>query len=184
MSGRLHVDWTRCRGRGLCVEWLLELLDRDEWGLPLPRHGTGDVVVPTELADPAAQAVRDCPRLALRLLPSEARHRAPRRGSAGRRSSLPCSRWLSAPGQRIDAALLSVVALRGRRGSANQPTAVRYMPASDSERRRDRAIADATGPVWISAATSTGGKTSSGTPGIARSRPRSEMMIAAAPRQY
>lgn len=73
MSARLHIDWTRCRGRGLCVEWLPELLDRDEWGLPLPRHGAGDVPVPDGLEEPAAHAVRDCPRLALHLQPPDER---------------------------------------------------------------------------------------------------------------
>jgi ferredoxin len=65
---KLHVDWTRCRGRGLCAELLPELLEPDEWGLPLARGGAGgDVDVPDALADPARRAVRDCPRLALRL---------------------------------------------------------------------------------------------------------------------
>jgi ferredoxin len=66
--GRLHVDWTRCAGRGLCVELLPEVLNRDEWGYPLPA-GAGDMAVPDELAGYARRAVRDCPRLALRLLP-------------------------------------------------------------------------------------------------------------------
>lgn len=65
----LHIDWTRCRGRGLCTELVPELLDRDEWGLPVPRDGN-DMPVPPELTGPARQAVRDCPKLALRLLPA------------------------------------------------------------------------------------------------------------------
>lgn len=65
----LHIDWTRCRGRGLCTELVPELLDRDEWGLPVPRYGN-DTPVPPELVGPARQAVRDCPKLALRLLPA------------------------------------------------------------------------------------------------------------------
>ncbi|MCW2720656.1 MAG: ferredoxin [Pseudonocardiales bacterium] len=60
----LHIDWTRCQGRGGCVELLPELIGRDEWGYPLT--GT-DVAVPRALHGHARQAVRDCPRLALRL---------------------------------------------------------------------------------------------------------------------
>jgi ferredoxin len=63
----LHVDWTRCRGRGLCVELLPELVARDEWGYPLTRT---DVEVPPDLEEHAARAVRDCPRMALGLRPA------------------------------------------------------------------------------------------------------------------
>lgn len=67
-DGTLHIDWTRCDGRGLCTELLPELLDRDEWGYPLARTGPGsDVAVPAELARAARQAVALCPRAALRL---------------------------------------------------------------------------------------------------------------------
>jgi ferredoxin len=73
---RLHVDWTACDGRGLCIELLPELYDRDPWGYPLPRRddgaapgGAGDQPVPPELAEHAERAVTLCPRLALRLLP-------------------------------------------------------------------------------------------------------------------
>lgn len=68
-TARLHIDWTQCRGRGLCTELLPELLDRDEWGLPLARAGgpTTDVPVPAGLSGHARTAERDCPRLALRL---------------------------------------------------------------------------------------------------------------------
>jgi ferredoxin len=68
-STRLHIDWTACDGRGLCTELLPELLDRDDWGYPLPRAGDRDPGVPTVLIGPARQAVAQCPRLALRLLP-------------------------------------------------------------------------------------------------------------------
>jgi ferredoxin len=61
----LHVDWTRCRGRGLCAELLPELIGRDADGYPLT---TTDVTVPADLDEPARRAVRDCPRLALRLV--------------------------------------------------------------------------------------------------------------------
>lgn len=70
MSGeRLHVDRTRCDGRGLCTELLPELLDRDEWGYPIVR----DPRVPRALGREAADAVRSCPLLALRLLGSPGR---------------------------------------------------------------------------------------------------------------
>ncbi len=36
------IDWTTCDGRGLCTELPPELLDRDDWGYPVPREaGTG-----------------------------------------------------------------------------------------------------------------------------------------------
>jgi len=67
----LHVDWTRCRGRGGCTELLPELMERDDWGLPVLRtdgRGGTDVAVPADLDADARQAVRDCPRMALRLI--------------------------------------------------------------------------------------------------------------------
>jgi ferredoxin len=66
-TARLHIDWTRCDGRGLCTELLPELLDRDPWGYPLPRAGGRDPEVPAALREHADTAVRDCPRLALTL---------------------------------------------------------------------------------------------------------------------
>lgn len=61
-SLRLRVDWPACVGRGLCHEWLPEVVDLDEWGYPLV---TGEVG-PDLLAE-ARAAVRTCPTLALRL---------------------------------------------------------------------------------------------------------------------
>ncbi len=61
----LHIDWTRCRGRGGCVELLPELIGRDELGYPVTAT---DTAVPRALHRHAQQAVRDCPRLALRLV--------------------------------------------------------------------------------------------------------------------
>lgn len=69
MADRLHVDWTRCDGRGLCTELLPELLDRDDWGFPLPRSREREPVIPREQATNARQAVQLCPRLALSLRP-------------------------------------------------------------------------------------------------------------------
>ena len=65
---RLHIDWTRCDGRGLCTELLPDLLDRDDWGFPLVRNRSRDPEVPEESARFAKEAVKRCPRLALRLI--------------------------------------------------------------------------------------------------------------------
>jgi ferredoxin len=72
---RLHIDWTRCDGRGLCAELLPELLDRDEWGYPLPLQAgdRSNVVVPPHLIEAAESAVRVCPLLALKLLDAPGR---------------------------------------------------------------------------------------------------------------
>lgn len=64
MKTRLRVDWPACRARGLCHEVLPELVDLDEWGYPVV---TGPVT--PELRGAAAEAVRVCPQLALRLTP-------------------------------------------------------------------------------------------------------------------
>ncbi len=74
---RLHIDWTSCDGRGLCTELLPELLDRDDWGYPIPREGP-EPTVPVPLRSMARRAVSQCPRLALRLLTDERReHKEP-----------------------------------------------------------------------------------------------------------
>lgn len=67
-SLRLHIDWTACDGRGLCVELIPELLGRDEWGYPMPRAGQRDPLVAPELRQHAVRAVDACPLLALSLL--------------------------------------------------------------------------------------------------------------------
>ncbi len=68
---QLHIDWTRCDGRGLCAEILEEAITRDDWGYPVSRRGDparrSDVPLhPEELAG-AEEAVRLCPVLALRV---------------------------------------------------------------------------------------------------------------------
>ena len=70
VSERLHVDWTRCTGRGLCIELLPELLTADDWGYPRARGDRAAPTVPARLARYAEQAVAQCPRQALRLLPT------------------------------------------------------------------------------------------------------------------
>ncbi len=62
---RLHIDWTRCDGRGLCTELLPEILSRDEWGYPL--SATPDPIVPSRSIGTAHKAVELCPRMALAL---------------------------------------------------------------------------------------------------------------------
>ena len=64
---RLRIDWTACDARGMCIELLPELLEADPWGYPRARSGSGDPIVPRELAEHARRAVDVCPRLALQL---------------------------------------------------------------------------------------------------------------------
>ena len=78
---RLRIDWTACDGRGMCIELLPELLEADPWGYPLARSGSGDPVVPRELAEHARRAVDVCPRLALQL--QERATAAPQAGHTG-----------------------------------------------------------------------------------------------------
>ncbi len=72
---RLHIDWTRCDGRGLCTELLPQLLSRDEWGYPLVRDSSREPFVPARMVKYARRAVAQCPRLALTLV----EHAEPRR---------------------------------------------------------------------------------------------------------
>jgi ferredoxin len=65
---RLHIDWTRCDGRGLCTELLPRVLTRDEWGYPLARDGSREPAIPPSALFEARAAVGRCPRLALSLL--------------------------------------------------------------------------------------------------------------------
>ncbi|CAN5743784.1 hypothetical protein BH09ACT7_BH09ACT7_56250 [soil metagenome] len=71
-SSRLHIDWTRCDGRGLCTELLPRLLTRDEWGYPLARDGSREPLVPEQTLTDARRAVSRCPRLALSLIKNTA----------------------------------------------------------------------------------------------------------------
>ena len=69
-SLRLHIDWTRCDGRGLCTELLPTVLDRDDWGYPLARDGSREPGIRGDREANARAAVRLCPRLALTLRPN------------------------------------------------------------------------------------------------------------------
>ncbi|GAA1448830.1 ferredoxin [Leifsonia poae] len=66
----LHIDWTRCDGRGLCAEILEDAITRDDWGYPLSRRALSRTNIPIRSAeiDDAREAVRMCPVLALKLL--------------------------------------------------------------------------------------------------------------------
>ena len=65
---RLHIDWTRCHGRGLCTELLPRVLGRDDWGYPIARDGSREPAVPPSALSEARTAVDLCPRLALSLI--------------------------------------------------------------------------------------------------------------------
>jgi ferredoxin len=63
VSRALRVDWPACKARGLCAELLPEVVTLDEWGYPIVDREVDD-----ELLGLARDAVRMCPRLALRLV--------------------------------------------------------------------------------------------------------------------
>jgi ferredoxin len=65
-ESRLTVDWTRCRGHGLCAQLVPELVQLDGQGYPVFL----DMQVPRWLQQQARQAVQMCPSLALRLVAS------------------------------------------------------------------------------------------------------------------
>ncbi|MFE2324504.1 NADH-ubiquinone oxidoreductase-F iron-sulfur binding region domain-containing protein [Streptomyces sp. NPDC059385] len=60
---RLVVDWTLCRGHGLCVDVLPDVVRLDADGYP----AEASMVVPGRLRPKALRAVRRCPALALRI---------------------------------------------------------------------------------------------------------------------
>jgi ferredoxin len=64
-EAQLAIDWTRCRGHGLCAHIVPELVQLDAHGFPVML----DTPVPPWLERGARQAVEMCPALALRLLP-------------------------------------------------------------------------------------------------------------------
>jgi ferredoxin len=65
-DARLAIDWTRCRGHGLCAHIVPELVRLDRQGFPVLL----DMPVPAWLGREARQAVQMCPALALRLSPA------------------------------------------------------------------------------------------------------------------
>jgi ferredoxin len=89
MTARLHVDWTACRGRGVCVELLPEVLDRDPWGYPLTRDGSREPVVAPVLTEHAERAVD------LRHVNRSARPAGMASRRAGRAQNRPANRSLA-----------------------------------------------------------------------------------------
>ncbi|HTS98640.1 MAG TPA: NADH-ubiquinone oxidoreductase-F iron-sulfur binding region domain-containing protein [Streptosporangiaceae bacterium] len=75
---KLSVDWTRCRGHGLCAHLVPELVQLDGQGYPVFL----DMPVPPWLRHEAQQAVQMCPSLALRLVTPPAAPAAPPREPA------------------------------------------------------------------------------------------------------
>jgi NADH:ubiquinone oxidoreductase subunit F (NADH-binding)/ferredoxin len=65
-EAQLAIDWTRCRGHGLCAHIVPELVQLDSQGFPVML----DTPVPAWLERGARQAVEMCPALALRLIPA------------------------------------------------------------------------------------------------------------------
>ena len=65
---RLHVDWTRCDGHGLCADLLPEVLTRDDWGYPVARDARTGLEIDESLRPHAEHATDMCPMLALRLV--------------------------------------------------------------------------------------------------------------------
>jgi NADH:ubiquinone oxidoreductase subunit F (NADH-binding)/ferredoxin len=65
-EAQLTIDWTRCRGHGLCAHIVPELVQLDPQGFPVML----DTPVPPWLERGARQAVDMCPALALRLIPA------------------------------------------------------------------------------------------------------------------
>jgi len=66
-EARLAIDWTRCRGHGLCAQVVPELVQLDGQGYPVML----DMPVPPWLEHHAWRAVNMCPELALRLVPAD-----------------------------------------------------------------------------------------------------------------
>jgi ferredoxin len=63
MTIHLDLDPVACDAFGYCAELLPELIGVDEWGYPIVSRGC----VSADIAGLAAEAVRSCPRRALRL---------------------------------------------------------------------------------------------------------------------
>lgn len=68
----LHIDWTRCDGRGLCAELLPDYISRDKWGYPIAIHGVpadrSTIPLAPAFIEAAGEAVALCPVLALSIL--------------------------------------------------------------------------------------------------------------------
>ena len=100
-SARLAIDWSRCRGDGLCGQIVPELVQQDNQGYPVML----DTPVPRWLERKAWRAVEMCPQLALRLDPADpAGLAALSAGAAGSQAVGPRQVLAIERGQAIDAA--------------------------------------------------------------------------------
>ncbi|HUJ07408.1 MAG TPA: NADH-ubiquinone oxidoreductase-F iron-sulfur binding region domain-containing protein [Streptosporangiaceae bacterium] len=82
---RLSLDWTRCRGHGLCERIVPEIMRLDEQGYPVML----DIPVPPWLERAARQATSMCPELALSLVAVDKVDKEPRQPAGQRYRSLP-----------------------------------------------------------------------------------------------
>jgi ferredoxin len=71
---KLHVDPIACDGHGLCAELFPEWIEADDWGYPIINPGP----VPPALEGHARRAIKECPKVALRLVAERARGPAAR----------------------------------------------------------------------------------------------------------
>jgi len=62
----LRIDPIACDGHGLCAELFPEWIALDDWGYPI----IDERPVPSALEGHARRAIRECPKLALRLQPA------------------------------------------------------------------------------------------------------------------
>jgi ferredoxin len=63
VTAKIHIDWTRCDGHGLCQALLPGAIEVDEWGFPVLRGAS----VPAGAEPAVRRAVAACPALALSL---------------------------------------------------------------------------------------------------------------------
>jgi len=59
----LQFDRIRCDGHGLCAELFPEWIELDDWGYPI----INPAAVPPGLEAHADRAIKECPKVALRL---------------------------------------------------------------------------------------------------------------------
>ncbi len=67
MATELIIDWTRCQARGVCLDLQPQLLRPADWGYPIGQHPGTTLHIEARTHQDAQTAVRECPRLALRL---------------------------------------------------------------------------------------------------------------------
>lgn len=69
MNRVLVVDPIACDGYGVCAELLPEWIRLDDWGYPIVNKGA----IPPGLCAHAERAVKECPKLALKLAATKSR---------------------------------------------------------------------------------------------------------------